>query len=75
MSRRVMRTAAPEFDRENANEFSVGVDFGGTNLRVAAYSPKDGVLETVQQTTRLKDGRDEHTPPATGGHYAAIAGR
>jgi glucokinase len=58
VSRRVMRTAAPEFDRENADEFSVGVDFGGTNLRVAAYSPKDGVLETVHQTTRLKDGRD-----------------
>jgi glucokinase len=53
-----MRTAAPVFDRTIANEFSVGVDFGGTNLRVAAYSPKDGVIELVHQTTRLKDGRD-----------------
>jgi glucokinase len=53
-----MRTAAPVFDRTVSDEFSVGVDFGGTNLRVAAYSPKDGVLESVSQTTRLKDGRD-----------------
>jgi glucokinase len=53
-----MRTAAPVFDRTISNEFSVGVDFGGTNLRFAAYSPKDGLLETVHQTSRLKDGRN-----------------
>jgi glucokinase len=53
-----MRTAAPVFDRTVSDEFSVGVDFGGTNLRAAAYSPKEGVLELIHQTTRLKDGRD-----------------
>lgn len=58
MSRPVMRLAAPIFDRTISDVFSVGVDFGGTNLRIAAYSPKDGLLETIHQTTRLKDGRD-----------------
>jgi glucokinase len=58
VSRPVMRTAALVFDRTVSDEFSVGVDFGGTNLRVAAYSPKDGILESISQATRLKDGRD-----------------
>ena len=59
MSRPVMRVAVPHFDQNVSNEFSVGIDFGGTNLRIAAYSPKDGLLETLHETTRLKDGRDE----------------
>jgi glucokinase len=58
VSRPVMRAAAPVFDRTISDEFSVGVDFGGTNLRFAAYSPKDGVLESVTLPSRVKDGRD-----------------
>jgi glucokinase len=41
-----------------SNSYSIGVDFGGTNLRVAAYSPSTGFLETIQVATRLKAGRD-----------------
>jgi glucokinase len=38
--------------------YSIGVDLGGTNLRVAAYSEASGILEQVQLPTRLRDGRD-----------------
>jgi len=41
-----------------SESFSVGVDFGGTNLRIAAYTPAAGFLETIQIFTRLQDGRD-----------------
>src|ERR1700691_1397757 len=36
-----------------SDSFSIGIDFGGTNLRLAA-----GFLETIQRPTRLKAGRD-----------------
>jgi glucokinase len=35
---------------------TIGVDLGGTNLRVAAYTPEDGVLEMVVLPTRLSAG-------------------
>jgi|HubBroStandDraft_4_1064222.scaffolds.fasta_scaffold26627_2 glucokinase len=41
-----------------ADSFSIGVDFGGTNLRVAAYTPAAGLLETIHIATRLQAGRD-----------------
>src|ERR1700690_3717910 len=41
-----------------ADSFSIGVDFGGTNLRVAAYTPSAGFLETIHIPTRLQAGRD-----------------
>src|ERR1700693_4720156 len=41
-----------------SESFSIGVDFGGTNLRIAAYTPAAGFLETIQIFTRLQDGRD-----------------
>jgi glucokinase len=41
-----------------ADSFSIGVDFGGTNLRVAAYAPAAGFLETIHIATRLQAGRD-----------------
>ena len=41
-----------------AEQFSIGVDFGGTNLRIAAYTPSAGILETIQISTRLQAGRD-----------------
>src|ERR1700677_4996475 len=41
-----------------SDSFSIGIDFGGTNLRLAAYTPAAGFLETIQMPTRLKAGRD-----------------
>ncbi len=38
--------------------YTIGVDLGGTNLRVAAYSQQSGILEQIQLPTRLRDGRD-----------------
>ena len=38
--------------------FSIGVDLGGTNLRVAAYSSEGEFLQTITLATRLADGRD-----------------
>jgi len=38
--------------------FSIGVDLGGTNLRVAAYSLEGEFLQTITLPTRLADGRD-----------------
>src|SRR6202035_3467487 len=36
--------------------FTIGVDLGGTNLRIGAYTAEHGLLETIQLRTRLKDG-------------------
>ncbi|TCK75742.1 glucokinase [Acidipila rosea] len=38
--------------------FSIGVDLGGTNLRIAAYSQDLGLLETILLPTRLAAGRN-----------------
>ena len=38
-------------------QFSIGVDLGGTNLRVAAYRADGVFLETLNLKTRLADGR------------------
>jgi glucokinase len=38
-------------------QFSIGVDLGGTNLRVAAYGAEGVLLETISLKTRLADGR------------------
>jgi glucokinase len=40
------------------NSYSIGVDFGGTNLRIAAYTPASGFLETIQIPARVQAGRD-----------------
>lgn len=37
---------------------SIGVDLGGTNLRVAAYAEKAGLLQTLNLSTRRHAGRD-----------------
>jgi glucokinase len=39
--------------------YSIGVDLGGTNLRIAAYSGGLSFLETISLPTRLSAGRDE----------------
>jgi len=38
--------------------YSIGVDLGATNLRVAAYAEKAGLLETLNLSTRRHAGRD-----------------
>ena len=38
--------------------FSIGVDLGGTNLRVAACSETKNILQTISLRTRLLDGRE-----------------
>lgn len=38
--------------------YSIGVDLGGTNLRIAAYTHSDGLLETILLPTRLAAGRE-----------------
>jgi glucokinase len=41
---------------EKRQPLTIGVDLGGTSLRVAAYTPEDGVLESVVLRTRLEAG-------------------
>lgn len=41
---------------ENSQLLTVGIDFGGTNLRVAAYTPALGVLKSIALSTRLEAG-------------------
>src|SRR3974377_810606 len=41
---------------ENGQALTIGVDLGGTNLRVAAYTPDRGVLNSVMLRTRLEAG-------------------
>jgi glucokinase len=38
--------------------YSIGVDLGGTNLRIAAYSPEDGLKDSIELSTRRAAGRD-----------------
>src|SRR5580692_34840 len=35
---------------------TIGVDLGGTNLRVAAYTPEQGILDSLTLRTRLEAG-------------------
>ncbi len=41
---------------ENPQLLTIGVDLGGTNLRIAAYSPDIGVLQSIALPTRLEAG-------------------
>jgi glucokinase len=36
--------------------FTIGVDFGATNLRIAAYAPDSGILHSILLPTRLQAG-------------------
>ena len=38
--------------------YSIGVDLGGTNLRIAAYTRSSGILDSILLPTRLAAGRD-----------------
>jgi glucokinase len=52
---------------DSTSGFSIGVDLGGTNLRIAAYTQQDGLLETIQLPTRLSAGRDAVVDDLCGG--------
>lgn len=41
---------------ENSQLLTIGIDLGGTNLRVAAYTPDFGILRSVALPTRLEAG-------------------
>jgi glucokinase len=41
---------------ENEQALTIGVDLGGTNLRIAAYSPEVGILDSQTLSTRLEAG-------------------
>ena len=42
-----------------ARNYTIGVDLGGTNLRVAAYSEGLDSLEVLKLPTRLSEGRNQ----------------
>jgi glucokinase len=42
---------------DQAKNYTIGVDLGGTNLRIAAYTRDAGLLETILLPTRLAAGR------------------
>ncbi len=41
---------------DNSQVFTIGVDLGGTSVRIAAYVPGRGILESVALRTRLEAG-------------------
>jgi glucokinase len=41
---------------DSAQPLSIGVDLGGTSLRIAAYIPGIGILDSLQLRTRLEAG-------------------
>ena len=41
---------------ENVQRLAVGIDFGGTNLRVAAYTAETAILSSIALPTRLEAG-------------------
>ena len=41
---------------ENGQKLTIGVDLGGTSVRVAAYAPESGILQAVTMRTRLEAG-------------------
>src|ERR1700749_217800 len=54
------------------SSFSVGVDLGGTNLRVAAYTRASGLLETILLPTRLSAGRHAVIEDMCGGIHKLL---
>lgn len=55
-------TAAPT----QPSAFSIGVDLGGTNLRIAAVSPGGEILEKIALDTEVKEGRERVIADMTG---------
>ena len=49
----------PELEAKTMNSFAIGVDLGGTNMRIAAVEPAGRQLAAICAATDLKRGRDE----------------
>src|SRR5438270_13340289 len=43
---------------DNAKRFAIGVDLGGTNMRIAAVDESGKQLELITTSTEVKRGRD-----------------
>src|SRR5947207_9437559 len=43
---------------DNAKQFAIGVDLGGTNMRIAAVDASGKQLELITTSTEVKRGRD-----------------
>jgi len=41
---------------QHEHMLTIGVDLGGTNLRIAAYAPQSGILDSIVLRTRLEAG-------------------
>jgi glucokinase len=41
---------------DKTRSMTIGVDFGGTSLRIGAYTPEDGLLDSIVLPTRLDAG-------------------
>jgi glucokinase len=41
------------------DRFAIGVDLGGTNLRIAAVAPDGAILERIHLDTEVKEGREQ----------------
>src|ERR1035437_4867078 len=41
---------------EKLHVVTIGIDLGGTNLRIAAYTPDIGILHSIALPTRLEAG-------------------
>jgi glucokinase len=46
------------FEVTKVEMYSIGVDLGGTNLRVASFDRVHGLRESIELSTRRRDGRD-----------------
>lgn len=53
----LLNVKRPNMDLAHGTRYTIGVDLGGTNLRVAAYNEHAGLLETILLPTRLIQGR------------------
>jgi glucokinase len=53
-----LSAAQPEGERKGMSEYGIGVDLGGTNLRVAAVDSGGAVLARRTLPTELSAGRD-----------------
>src|SRR5215472_6149311 len=49
----------PELEAKTMNSFAIGVDLGGTNMRIAAVEPAGRQLAAICAATDLQRGRDE----------------
>jgi len=57
------------------SEYAVGVDLGGTNLRVAAFAAEGRILDRLSAPTRIEAGREALMQAISGGVHRIIERR